>query len=1442
MRKQKCILFTFLVFVAFLCLLPKHGYAQRDRYVFDAELTDVKLILNGNKEVPFGSQSISKNDLWPGEGIGIRGKVRVKRGELFYLMLEVRETGGTPLLQKATARRPMTEGVYDWGGQIRIGASGTATVQFRLTGLSQNRMGGGPSFYYPENPIVIKKKGLRISPFKAVFTRRQVQMEGTPPVDFSAIPPQGLVHESSPARTGANLSTEWALESGKVTSVDYSRDGGNSWASLYYEAGKPIARGGVNCGVGETLNLVFRLKGVDTDEEGVAASQEKFIVDTLRAKVIINKKAPVGPITAFKVKFSNQTIMINNQTKRFSEIPGAGLTCYADSPLKIFLKSDWELKGADIFLWISKDGGRNKESLQHPMVYGGEYEFQAAPGQSFDFVWGADGFDTDSARGQVGASKTIKDTLQARVMVMKPGQTVPLDARLTNIKLNEWTPIEKANNVDQRGGYADTADAYIKGEFKSDFAIDRIEISLDGGASWNKINPSAEWTYGFTAKHNQNYDVRFRVVAKDGRIAGPEKYPQARLRFVKRPISVTIEGRMGPGTISQIPSRDLPISGYLEQDGKVHITGGVMTDGSLNRVELSLDGGKAWEKLTGQNWDYSFTPKAANAYELRFRYVDNDGRIVGPDGLPKANFRFGKEIKPEVKLTGLTLINFPKDSNFATIGDTFPIDDWQIDAGIALTGKLEWNVPLDYVIVSLDGGKTWASQEEPREDFVYYIRPIDVNRDYELVFRASDKNHNAIDITGYPKKKFRFVKLRGLVKVPMVTSTPAAEAKGFVESCGLKVTIQERFTDNPAYEGFIIETIPTAGTSVEKGSSVTLVVARTPRVVDVRGNDEAEAKKFLESYGFKVTVKKEDVENADDAGRVIRTNPPAGTKVKAGSTVEIFIGQLKTSGPITFSAIFSDQKLTIGGKTTKFSDIPASGLIYASDDPVKIKVEALWSIKGAAPRFNMSKDGGKTWIPMTHSGYSGDPKLGKGGSWEEIQAAPNESLDFVLRVEGYDADASGKMTGGAKYIVDTVHKIVSIKKKTPTVIKSETKPIVVISNVKVNGVALEDVEKDSPIGELKGGEVFITGDINTNIPVDNIKLSINGGITWEALGTKTPLSYRFKPVTEKDYELIFKAVLKDGKECDTAGYPKNRFRFTGAAATVSEDPAKVLLEMAKAYDGKSFAGFISRVSENFPNKGELEEFVRRDFRDYSSIKIDVFTRRTVDIPNGKSIQADWNMTFFPTSVSGQIRITGSNLEFVFVNEEGKLKLIQMRGQNPLFGARSPDVAAAAGVPTSVVQTLQKIEDEGVMSARQTAMMLIAAQIQTGMADLPVTFEIIEAFANYTNGAMEQVNFDAVQTLRPFKAGGQVRIIDNPKNIDFNGVMLLITDSLTGGSVSVTSTVDANQTVAFRADQDITLPAPFAGRSGTITFILDPDNKFIMIDKSKKTVRVSYTAV
>ncbi|WP_448760553.1 Stk1 family PASTA domain-containing Ser/Thr kinase [Actinomyces oricola] len=126
--------------------------------------------------------------------------------------------------------------------------------------------------------------------------------------------------------------------------------------------------------------------------------------------------------------------------------------------------------------------------------------------------------------------------------------------------------------------------------------------------------------------------------------------------------------------------------------------------------------------------------------------------------------------------------------------------------------------------------------------------------------------------------------------VPNVTGKTEAEATTALKEKGLAVgTVTEEFSDTVA-SGTVISQDPAANaTGYFKGDAVNLVISKGPETVtipDVSSMNKDEAKAALEALGLVVQVS-----NVLGGlfGTVRSTDPPAGTKVKVGSTVTLTV-------------------------------------------------------------------------------------------------------------------------------------------------------------------------------------------------------------------------------------------------------------------------------------------------------------------------------------------------------------------------------------------------------------------------------------------------------------------------------------------------------------------------------------------------------------------------
>jgi len=133
----------------------------------------------------------------------------------------------------------------------------------------------------------------------------------------------------------------------------------------------------------------------------------------------------------------------------------------------------------------------------------------------------------------------------------------------------------------------------------------------------------------------------------------------------------------------------------------------------------------------------------------------------------------------------------------------------------------------------------------------------------------------------------------GQVAVPSVDGLGEQKATAMLVDKGLVVDRVVRQADDTVPEGRVIKTSPAAGTSVDRGSDVTLYVSSGPKqiaVPDVVGLTQREAQQTLGNRGFQFTIAEEG--SADqEPGTVLRQDPAAGMKVDPGTSVALVVAR-----------------------------------------------------------------------------------------------------------------------------------------------------------------------------------------------------------------------------------------------------------------------------------------------------------------------------------------------------------------------------------------------------------------------------------------------------------------------------------------------------------------------------------------------------------------------
>lgn len=137
----------------------------------------------------------------------------------------------------------------------------------------------------------------------------------------------------------------------------------------------------------------------------------------------------------------------------------------------------------------------------------------------------------------------------------------------------------------------------------------------------------------------------------------------------------------------------------------------------------------------------------------------------------------------------------------------------------------------------------------------------------------------------------------GTVPVPAVVGRPQEEAVQLLEDAGFRTRIEREYSDSVP-EGAVISTSPAPGRQATRGRTVTVTVSRgsqgveVPQLVGLQ-RDEAEAR--LQQAGLSADVAEQ--ETTQPPGTVMKQDPPPGTRVDRGATVQLTVAKERPEVP-----------------------------------------------------------------------------------------------------------------------------------------------------------------------------------------------------------------------------------------------------------------------------------------------------------------------------------------------------------------------------------------------------------------------------------------------------------------------------------------------------------------------------------------------------------------
>jgi serine/threonine-protein kinase len=130
-----------------------------------------------------------------------------------------------------------------------------------------------------------------------------------------------------------------------------------------------------------------------------------------------------------------------------------------------------------------------------------------------------------------------------------------------------------------------------------------------------------------------------------------------------------------------------------------------------------------------------------------------------------------------------------------------------------------------------------------------------------------------------------------LAKVPVLVGSQRRLAVQQIRGRGLTPSVSEEESSSPA--GEVISQSPSAGTEVEPGSVVAIVVSagkEQATVPNVIGRLRSEAVQAVRDAGLSPTVEEEETEVPGKVGRALDQFPPPGSELEPGDSVTIVVG------------------------------------------------------------------------------------------------------------------------------------------------------------------------------------------------------------------------------------------------------------------------------------------------------------------------------------------------------------------------------------------------------------------------------------------------------------------------------------------------------------------------------------------------------------------------
>jgi len=191
------------------------------------------------------------------------------------------------------------------------------------------------------------------------------------------------------------------------------------------------------------------------------------------------------------------------------------------------------------------------------------------------------------------------------------------------------------------------------------------------------------------------------------------------------------------------------------------------------------------------------------------------------------------------------------------------------------------------------------------------------------------------------------------LSVPRFVGMPSDDARVLADRAGVQLDEHQRRSDRDE-PGTIIDQDPADGEPMSPGGTVKVVVAEvveTVLVPDLRGDSEARARTRLVEAGLTPTGRFQTYDDEVRKGRVVRTEPGAGTEVAQGTTGTYFVSRgprpVVTSPPEVEPVMVGNyQCLPLDDAQRQMED---AGLVVGNVLPPPPQSDGAWLVEEQSP-------------------------------------------------------------------------------------------------------------------------------------------------------------------------------------------------------------------------------------------------------------------------------------------------------------------------------------------------------------------------------------------------------------------------------------------------------------------------------------------------------------